>query len=85
MVTIKSVYLSSVPLQELRESIQRSIDTRVTVPIEVENGDTLHAAFTGYLENNLQAAGTTTNEDFILVTFPPKEREAMSRPVIVVG
>jgi len=85
MVSIQSSHRTSVPLQELQESIQRSIDEQVPVHIEVDDGPGWDVAFKESPFGERQAAGTTIDGDLILVNFPPKELEEIGYPVVVIG
>lgn len=72
-------------LQELRQLIQRSIDERVPVPIEVGTDDIRKVAFGPYHANNRQATGTTADGKLVLVNFPSEANEHTGHPLVVVG
>jgi hypothetical protein len=85
VVSIETSFVSSSSLQALRESIQRSIDTKAPVAIAVGDHDMQDVTFGEYTVKGRQAAGTTHNNKVVLVNFPPKELESTGKAVIVVG
>lgn len=75
--------------QELRKSIQQSIDKQKPIDIDVENDDkrdvVRNVFFKEFTVKELQAAGTTSNGDTVLVNFPRKDCEAFGYVLVVVG
>ncbi|MDB5180377.1 MAG: hypothetical protein JWO54_135 [Candidatus Saccharibacteria bacterium] len=89
MVSIQTSHVSSKSCQELRGLIQQSIDEQKPVDIDVEKDDKREVVrqvfFKEFTVKDLQAAGTTSNGDTVLVNFPRKDCEAFGYVLVVVG
>jgi hypothetical protein len=70
--------------QDLKTSIQRSIDDKVPVHIEVGENDEQLVTFKEFTVSELQATGSMINGDTVLVNLPRKEFEETGYPVVVV-